>query len=81
MEINKLIDSLKIEDLKNLNKKRGLSTSGNRSILIDILKKYEKAEYVKISPVVSQKYLNKTNYGRAPNSHPMQLIFTQATCP
>jgi hypothetical protein len=60
MEINKLIDSLKIEDLKNLNKKRGLSTSGNRSILIDILKKYEKAEYVKISPVVSQKYLNKT---------------------
>lgn len=42
-----LIDNLKIKDLIDLNKERGLPTSGNKAILVNVLKKYEKSEYVK----------------------------------
>lgn len=38
------IDKLKVADLKALNKERGLPISGNKAILTDALKTYEKAE-------------------------------------
>lgn len=38
------IDKLKVADLKALNKERGLPISGNKAILTEALKNYEKAE-------------------------------------
>ncbi|MGL5962499.1 MAG: SAP domain-containing protein [Cetobacterium sp.] len=40
------IDKLKVAELKNLNKERGLPISGNKAILTDALKNYEKAQGV-----------------------------------
>jgi hypothetical protein len=42
VDVNNL-DKLKVADLKQLNKERGISCSGNRALLVELLVEYEKA--------------------------------------